>query len=106
MVSDARTVWKSYTLNLASQRAFEFLHCEKPVFMKELMVLLSILISFPLFMAFSYVVAKAMFPSELKVAADQQRERQLLMQRARRSRKVDRIVPASTQLVPQQLAHA
>jgi hypothetical protein len=77
--------------------------------MKELMILLSILISFPLFMAFSYIVAKAMFPSMNKVAAIQQSQRQLLMQRAKRVRKSDRIMPARVeqeQLVPQQLAHA
>jgi hypothetical protein len=76
--------------------------------MKELMILLSILISFPLFMAFSYMVAKAMFPSTERIAADQQRERLVLMQRARRVRRYDRVVSKVTereQLVPRQLAH-
>lgn len=77
--------------------------------MKELMILLSILVSFPLFMAFSYIVAKSIFPSTETVAAQQVSERQMLLQKAKRVRKTDRVVRARAereQLVPGQLAHA
>jgi hypothetical protein len=73
------------------------------------MILLSILISFPLFAAFSYIVAKAMFPTTERVMADQQRNRLVLMQRARRVRKSVRMAHARVEqeeLVPQHLVHA
>ena len=52
--------------------------------MKELMILLSVLISYPIFMAFSYIVARQMFPSLDKVEATQQQEKLALIMRARR----------------------
>jgi sensor domain CHASE-containing protein len=52
--------------------------------MKELMILLSVLISYPIFMAFSYIVARQMFPSLDKVEAIQQQEKLALIMKARR----------------------
>ncbi len=71
--------------------------------MKIAMILLAIAICYPCFVAFGYVVARALFPPLAKVVENQKRERELLMERARRVKKESRrmnttvIVPRSAQ---------
>lgn len=64
--------------------------------MKELMLVLSFVIGYPLFMAFTYLLIKLIFPSTDKVAAEQQRERRALLIKAKRVRKH---VPLHTRMI-------
>ncbi|HYF68046.1 MAG TPA: hypothetical protein VD884_07915 [Ohtaekwangia sp.] len=57
--------------------------------MKELMLVLSFVIGYPLFMAFTYLLIKIIFPSTDKVMAEQQREREMLLIKAQRIKKYE-----------------
>jgi hypothetical protein len=62
--------------------------------MKAAMIVLSFVIGYPVFMMFVYVVAKVIFTPLDKIAAEQERERFLLLMKARRVRKKERLVHA------------
>ena len=62
--------------------------------MKAAMILLSFVIGYPVFMMFVYLVAKVIFTPLDKVAAEQEKERFMLLMRARRVRKKERLAHA------------
>lgn len=60
--------------------------------MKAAMIVLSFVIAYPVFMLFVYVLAKIVFTPLDKAAAEQQKERFVLMMKAKRTRKTGREV--------------
>ena len=58
--------------------------------MMAVMVLLSFIIAYPLFMFFIYLLARVIFTPLDKIAEEQQKERMMLLQKARRHRKRER----------------
>ena len=61
------------------------------------MIILSFVIGYPIFMFFAFYIAKMIFTPLDKIAQEQKRERELLLQRARRVPKLQRVA---------QVAHA
>ena len=55
--------------------------------MKVLMIVLSFILAYPVFMVFVYYVARAIFTPLEKVEAEKEREKQMLLLRARRIRR-------------------
>ena len=56
--------------------------------MKELMLVLSFVIGYPLFMVFAFLLMKVIFPTTDKVVSEQQRERNLLQIKAKRMKRI------------------
>jgi hypothetical protein len=62
--------------------------------MEAAMIVLSFIIGYPVFMIFVYLVAKVIFTPLDKIAAEQEKERFMLLMRARRLRKKERLAHA------------
>jgi hypothetical protein len=62
--------------------------------MKELMIVVAYVISYPLFMVFSYFVARALFMPMEKIALEKHKERVTLMLKARRVKRTHRLIHA------------
>ena len=62
--------------------------------MKELMIVFAYVISYPLFMAFSYMVARSLFMPMEKIAIEKHKEKITLMLKARRVKRTHRLVHA------------
>jgi hypothetical protein len=58
--------------------------------MMAAMILLSFILAYPVFMLMIYVLAKIIFTPLDKIAAEQERERFVLLMKAKRIRKRDR----------------
>jgi H+/gluconate symporter-like permease len=59
--------------------------------MMAAMILLSIILAYPVFMLFMYFLAKVIFTPLDKAAAEHEKERFLLLMKARRTRKKERV---------------
>jgi hypothetical protein len=58
--------------------------------MKATMIVLSFVVAYPVFMMFVYFIAKIIFTPLDKAAAEQEKERFMLLMKARRTRKRER----------------
>ena len=58
------------------------------------MIALAFLIGYPLFMIFAFAIAKLIFTPLEQIAQEQRREKELLLQRARRVSRIQRIAHA------------
>jgi hypothetical protein len=86
-------LWKFSSPFSHNYGALKFRLCWKKD-MKAAMILLSFVIGYPVFMMFVYLVAKVIFTPLDKIAAEQEKERFMLLMRARRVRKKERLVHA------------
>ncbi len=62
--------------------------------MKIAMLILSFLIAYPVFMLFVYMVAKVIFSPLDKIAEEQERERYILLLKAKRISRKEKLVHA------------
>jgi hypothetical protein len=70
--------------------AFNFPFGQKKNHMKAMMIVLSFVIAYPVFMVFVYLVARIIFTPLDKAAAEQEKERFMLLMKARRIRRKER----------------